>query len=103
MTDKTKDYLFSFLISENGLAEGKRPPLCDGCAIPIEAVEDESQGVPQYRLNALILDGYRFHSVQCDACIKKYFSKVPLMAADQVPKHIRQGVRQELAQEMEVV
>jgi hypothetical protein len=54
------DYILSLLISQKVLAEEKRPPLCDGCGEPISRDENED-----YAINALVLDGEIFHSVQC--------------------------------------
>ncbi len=92
------DYILVLRISERGLAEGKRPPLCDGCGLPIPKEEDGD-----YSINCLILDGEIFNSVQCDDCVKQYFSKVQEISESSVPKEVRQAVRLALSQDMEVV
>ncbi|MCL4518893.1 MAG: hypothetical protein M1587_06820 [Thaumarchaeota archaeon] len=84
-------------ISERGIAEGKRPPLCDGCGEPIQKNEEEG-----YMINCLILDGEIFHSIQCDECIERYFRALPRFKEDEVPKEARQTVRLVMSQDMEV-
>ncbi len=94
---KPSDCILVLRISERGLAEGKRPPLCDGCSEPITRDEDED-----YAINCLILDGEIFHSVQCDECIERYFKKLPRFNEDEVPKKVRQTVRLTMGQEIQV-
>jgi hypothetical protein len=91
------DYILILKISERGLAEGKRPPLCDGCSTPFEKRNPDSQ---DYSINALILDGERFYGLECNQCIKSYFSKLPQLSEEQIPEQISQSIRLELAQEM---
>jgi hypothetical protein len=94
---RKSDFLFSLFVSEVGLAEGKNPPLCDGCGNGFDREEDG-----QYKVIALILDGLFFHSIQCEECVKRYFSQVRLLTKNEVSKEARQTVRLGLAQEMEV-
>ncbi|MGI0080595.1 MAG: hypothetical protein ACRECH_13345 [Nitrososphaerales archaeon] len=72
----SSDYLFSLCISERGLAEGKRPPLCDGCGSAFQ--KDKSS----YLVTAFILDGERFWGLECENYEKKYLGKLPILTED---------------------
>jgi hypothetical protein len=93
-----EDYVLVLKISEKGLAEGKRPPLCDGCSEPISC-----DGNDDYTINCLILDGETFHSVQCDKCIEEYFKDIPKLKESEAPKKARQTVRLVMSRDMEVM
>jgi hypothetical protein len=102
--EQGRDYVFSLLISEFELAEGKRPPLCDGCARPFPTWQQNQYAVEStYLVNCLILDGERFHSLQCDECIDRYFKNLERLDEIKVQSEVIETVKFVLSKEMGVI
>lgn len=97
------DHILQISVGPNGLAESKNPPICDNCNSQIPFKEDGAQeGEIYFLINCLILDqgreGLFFHSVQCDACVSRYFSKLPVVDESKEIREVKLTVRAELSQ-----
>lgn len=100
---KDQSYVLRLKVNERSLAEGKNPPLCDGCGAYMQSEKDvEGKDTDNFLVNALILDAESFYGVECDRCVKKYFSKMPTKSREDVPAEVSQIVLSVLAQEMSV-
>ncbi len=97
------DFILQLRVNERSLAEGKNPPLCDGCSSPIPRVKDvDGKDTENFLVKVLILDD-SIRGVECDPCVAEYFSKMPILGREDVPASVSQIVLSELAQEIQVV
>ena len=94
------DYIVECGVSWQDLAEGKVPPVCDGCNTPFWRDEN---GV--YQVKALILVDGKEESIWglvCDDTVRKYYSKLPVVKEKDAKPEVKGALLEVLGMEITV-